>query len=230
MSQHLVYMRLYIIPDISIDENMNSSFGGDVMTTPPSESEQGASAALTELEKGLRSAKVGEQAEAIVRFPNLFSQYPFPILINTGMLKLADLFKQGSNFLKMCVLRVFQQSNLHLDKITSVDEFVKRIITVMNSNDPVARALTLRVLGAVAPIICERASVQHKVRSSLDSKDQVELYAGIHAADKFAATSRTFSTDMSSCVLDMVQDPATSLPTKLKLVPILQHMHHRWVE
>ena len=207
---------------------MNSSFGGDVMTTPPSESEQGASAALTELEKGLRSAKVGEQAEAIVRFPNLFSQYPFPILINTGMLKLADLFKQGSNFLKMCVLRVFQQSNLHLDKITSVDEFVKRIITVMNSNDPVARALTLRVLGAVAPIICERASVQHKVRSSLDSKDQVELYAGIHAADKFAATSRTFSTDMSSCVLDMVQDPATSLPTKLKLVPILQHMHHRW--
>ena len=33
------------------------------------------------------------------------------------MMKLAELFKQGSNFLKICVLRVFQQSSLHLDKV-----------------------------------------------------------------------------------------------------------------
>ena len=32
----------------------------------------------------------------------------------------------------------------HLDKITNVDEFVKRVSTVLHSNDPVARALTLR--------------------------------------------------------------------------------------
>ena len=142
---------------------MNSSFGENLPSFS-SESEQGAHAALTELEKGLRSTKLGEQAEAIVRFPHLFSQYPFPILINSGMMKLADLFKQGSNFLKMCVLRVFQQSSLHLDKVTSVDEFLKRIITVNNSNDPVARALTLRVLGAIAQIIAERKNVHHKVR------------------------------------------------------------------
>ena len=54
-----------------------------------------------------------------IRFPHLFSQYPFPILINSGMMKLAELFKQGSNFLKICVLRVFQQSSLHLDKVKS---------------------------------------------------------------------------------------------------------------
>ena len=141
---------------------MNSSFGENLPSFS-SESEQGAHAALTELEKGLRSSKLGEQAEAIVRFPHLFSQYPFPILINSGMMKLADLFKQGSNFLKMCVLRVFQQSSLHLDKVTSVDEFLRRIITVNNSNDPVARALTLRVLGAIAQIISERKNVHHKV-------------------------------------------------------------------
>ena len=145
---------------------MNSSFGENLPSFS-SESEQGAHAALTELEKGLRSTKLGEQAEAIVRFPHLFSQYPFPILINSGMMKLADLFKQGSNFLKMCVLRVFQQSSLHLDKVTSVDEFLKRIITVNNSNDPVARALTLRVLGAIAQIIAERKNVHHKVRCQI---------------------------------------------------------------
>ena len=72
---------------------MNSSFGEGLASS--SESEQGANAALTELEKGLRSARVGDQAEAIVRFPHLFSQYPFPILINSGMMKLAELFKQS---------------------------------------------------------------------------------------------------------------------------------------
>eukprot|EP00092_Neocalanus_flemingeri_P013580 GFUD01014645.1.p1 GENE.GFUD01014645.1~~GFUD01014645.1.p1 ORF type:complete len:959 (-),score=367.80 GFUD01014645.1:93-2969(-) len=200
-------------------------FGEGLPPTSP-ESEQGANAALTELEKGLRSTKVGEQAEAIVRFPHLFSQYPFPILINSGMLKLAELFRQGSNFLKMCVLRVCQQSSLHLDKVTSVDELVRRVITVINSNDPVARALTLRVLGSIAAIIPERKAVHHKVRCSLDSQDQVELYAAIYAANKFAARSKTFSTDMCPKLLAMIQGPATSLPVKLKLLPIFQHMHH----
>jgi len=44
---------------------------------------------------GLRSSKTGEQCEAIVRFPGLFEKYPFPILINTALLKLADVFRVG---------------------------------------------------------------------------------------------------------------------------------------
>ena len=44
-----------------------------------------------------------------------------------------------------------------------MDELVRRVVTVINSNDPVARALTLRVLGAIAAIIPERAAVHHKV-------------------------------------------------------------------
>lgn len=44
---------------------------------------------------GLRSGKVGEQCEAIVRFPRLFEKYPFPILINSSFLKLADVFRVG---------------------------------------------------------------------------------------------------------------------------------------
>ena len=52
--------------------------------------------------------------------------------------------------------------------MTSVDELVRRVVTVINSNDPVARALTLRVLGAIAAIIPERAAVHHKVIASLE--------------------------------------------------------------
>jgi len=42
-----------------------------------------------------------------------------------------------TNFPRLCVLRVCQQSGKHLDKILTVDEFVKRIYSVIHSNDPV---------------------------------------------------------------------------------------------
>lgn len=45
---------------------------------------------------GLRSVRLGEQCEAIVRFPRLFEKYPFPILINSAFLKLAEVFRTGS--------------------------------------------------------------------------------------------------------------------------------------
>ena len=60
----------------------------------------------------------------------------------------------------------------------------RRVITVINSNDPVARALTLRTLGALSPIIPERKPVHHKVRCGLDSQDSVELEAAIYAATR----------------------------------------------
>ncbi|XP_067013341.2 integrator complex subunit 7 [Anabrus simplex] len=190
------------------------------------EPEQDANSALTELDKGLRSGRVGEQCEAIVRFPRLFEKYPFPILINSSLLKLADVFRVGNNFLRVWVLRVCQQSEKHLDKILNVDEFVRRIFSVIHSNDPVARALTLRTLGSVAGIIPERQQVHHSIRRSLDSHDTVEVEAAIYAAMQFAAQSKLFAVSMCNKISDMIQGLATPAHMKLQLIPILQHMHH----
>nr|CAD7259000.1 unnamed protein product [Timema shepardi]CAD7569889.1 unnamed protein product [Timema californicum] len=190
------------------------------------EPEQDANSALTELDKGLRSGKVGEQCEAIVRFPRLFEKYPFPILINSSLLKLADVFRVGNNFLRVWVLCVCQQSEKHLDKILNVDEFVRRIFSVIHSNDPIARALTLRTLGSVAGIIPERQQVHHSIRRSLDSHDAVEVEAAISAATQFAAQSRTFAVSMCNKFSDMIRGLSTPAPMKLQLIPILQHMHH----
>ena len=44
---------------------------------------------------GLHSSRVGEQCEAIVKFPVLVDRFPFPILINAAFLKLADVFRNG---------------------------------------------------------------------------------------------------------------------------------------
>ncbi|KYM93935.1 Integrator complex subunit 7 [Cyphomyrmex costatus] len=190
------------------------------------EPEQDANTALIELDKGLRSTKTGEQCEAIVRFPRLFEKYPFPILINSSLLKLADVFRTGSNFLRVWVLRVCQQSERHLDKILNVDEFVRRIYSVIHSNDPIARALTLRTLGSVAGIIPERQQVHHSIRRSLDSHDSVEVEAAIYAAQMFAAQSKLFAVSMCSKISDMIRGQATPASMKLQLIPILQYMHH----
>lgn len=88
------------------------------------------------------------------------------------------------------MLRVCQQSEKHVDKILNVDEFVKRIFMVMHSNDPIARALTLRTLGAVACVIPEKEQVHHAIRVALDSHDTVEVEAAIHASVQFAAQSK----------------------------------------
>lgn len=190
------------------------------------EPEQDANSALTELDKGLRSGKIGEQCEAIVRFPRIFAKYPFPILINSAFLKLADVFRMGNNFLRLCVLKVTQQSEKHLDKILNVDEFVRRIYAVIHSNDPLARALTLRTLGSIACIIPDRKNVHHTIRNSLDTHDGVELEAAIFATEKFASYSKTFASNLCSKISQMIEGLATPVDMKLRLIPIFQHMHH----
>ncbi|XP_074662713.1 integrator complex subunit 7-like [Tubulanus polymorphus] len=190
------------------------------------EPEKDANALLLELDKGLRSAKSGEQCEAIVKFPRLFEKYPFPILINSAFLKLADVFRTGSNFLRLCILKVTQQCQRHLDKIINVDEFIRRIFSVIHSNDAVARSLTLRTLGSMAAIIPERKNVHHSIVSSLDSHDAVELEAAIKAAAQFAAQSQSFSTSISQKLADMIKGLETPVEMKLKLIPIFQYMYH----
>ncbi|XP_048343476.1 integrator complex subunit 7 isoform X2 [Sphaerodactylus townsendi] len=190
------------------------------------EQELDANSALMELDKGLRSGKLGEQCEAVVRFPRLFQKYPFPILINSAFLKLADVFRVGNNFLRLCVLKVTQQSEKHLEKILNVDEFVKRVFSVIHSNDPVARAITLRMLGSMASIIPERKNAHHSIRQSLDSHDNVEVEAAVFAAANFSAQSKDFAGGICNKISEMIQGLATPVDLKLKLIPILQHMHH----
>ncbi|RUS69914.1 hypothetical protein EGW08_022321, partial [Elysia chlorotica] len=190
------------------------------------EQEQDAKSALTELDKALRSGQIGVQCEAIVKFPRLFEKYPFPILINSAMLKVADVFRGGNNFIRLCVLRVGQQSEKHQDKIFSVDEFTRRIFGVIHSNDPFARAITLRTLGSFASIIAEKKNVHHSIILSMDSTDSMEVEAAIFAAEKFSEKSKMFASSVCHKIGTMINGLATPAEMKLKLIPILQHMHH----
>uniref|UniRef100_A0A1Q3G3H8 Integrator complex subunit 7 n=1 Tax=Culex tarsalis TaxID=7177 RepID=A0A1Q3G3H8_CULTA len=189
------------------------------------EADQDANTVLIELDKGLRSAKIGEQCEAIIRFPKLFEKYPFPILINSSFLKLAELFRIGSNLSRLWILRVCQQSEKHLEKILNVEEFVKRIFMVIHSNDPVARALTLRTIGAVACVIPEKEQVHHAIRNALDSS-RIEIEAAIFASVNFAAQSKSFAIGMCSKVASMIESLQTPVSMKILLIPVLRYMYH----
>lgn len=52
-------------------------------------------------------------------------------------------------------------SEQQLRKVVNIEEVVKRVFVVLQSNDPIARVLTLRLLGAMAHIIAERSDVHH---------------------------------------------------------------------
>ncbi|XP_071531436.1 integrator complex subunit 7 isoform X2 [Panulirus ornatus] len=194
-----------------------------------SEQDQDGNSALLELDRGLKSSRTGEQCEAISKFPALFEKYPFPILINSALLKLAEVFRQetpGSNFVRVCVVEVVESCGRHLDKLINVDEFLRRITTVMHSNDPLARALTLRTLGWMSGVVGENRRVQHLIREALDAKESVELQAAIMAAEKYAAKSKTFAMNMCERLIHMIGGLATPVDVKLQLIQVFQHMHH----
>ncbi|XP_050722010.1 integrator complex subunit 7-like [Eriocheir sinensis] len=191
--------------------------------------DQDGNSALLELDRGLKSTRTGEQCEAISKFPALFEKYPFPILINSALLKLAEVFRQetpGSNFVRVCVVEVVESCGRHLDKLINVDEFLRRITTVMHSNDPLARALTLRTLGWMSGVVGENRRVQHLIREALDAKESVELQAAIMAAEKYAAKSKTFAMNMCDRLIHMIGGLATPVDVKLQLIQVFQHMHH----
>uniref|UniRef100_A0AAG5DHT6 Integrator complex subunit 7 n=1 Tax=Anopheles atroparvus TaxID=41427 RepID=A0AAG5DHT6_ANOAO len=221
---HLATFHQYLVIVHTIDgddarvNNFNENFLNETDGDPNS--------VLIELDKGIRSSKIGDQCEAIIRFPKLFEKYPFPILINSSFLKLAEFFRIGSNLSRLWILRVCQQSEKHLEKILNIDEFLKRLFMVIHSNDPVARALTLRMLGAVAFVIAEKQHVHHAIRMALDSHDTVEVEAAIFASVQFAAQSKTFAVGMCSKVASMIESLQTPVNMKLHLIPVLRHMHH----
>lgn len=70
-------------------------------------------------------------------------------------------FFSNNNLVRYWILRVILDSEQQLRKVVNIDEVVKRVFVVLQSNDPIARVLTLRLLGAMAHIIAERSDVHH---------------------------------------------------------------------
>ncbi|EPB89187.1 hypothetical protein HMPREF1544_03927 [Mucor circinelloides 1006PhL] len=190
--------------------------------------------ALLELEKQFnkkaRAATLsiqGSQIQALTGFIHMFEQYPYPVVINAAILKLADWFRLHNNSVKYYVYKVFKDaSDLHLTKVINIEETVRRILPILGSNDPIARSISLRVLGCMSMIIAEKLDVQFAIIQRLElATDRNELEAAIWAGDQICARSNIFPSVIFSKVVDKLQDKQTPFEIKLRLVKIFRHMH-----
>ena len=153
----------------------------------------GAVALLNELDRGLRSTVLGEQCEAVVWVGQLVQQHPEPSVVNTAFLKLADLFRNGHNFIRVCILRVFRACESLLPSVINTDAVVHRFASVLDSNHASARALTLRSLGSMAILIQQHTEIHQKLNVLLTSAHRLEVEAAIYATDRLAAISSSFA-------------------------------------
>ncbi|KAG0206961.1 hypothetical protein BGX28_001710 [Mortierella sp. GBA30] len=179
---------------------------------------------LVELESAYRTQRPSDQLHAIASYPHLFDEFPDPVIINTVILKLADYFRTSNNIQRHAILQVFKKSQPHLKKVMNVEETIRRISPQMHSNDPLSRAITLRVLGCMATIVYDRIDVYHNVIHSLDSSEAMEVSAAVYAADRICAQSQKFCAIISGKLAFMVRDSKTPLPLRRRLIRVFGHM------
>jgi hypothetical protein len=140
--------------------------------------------------QGLSSDNIGQQCEFIVKLTELFDKFPLPVFVNSGFLRLAKIFQNGNNYLKLQVIRVIEKNQKHLQKILNIEEISKLIFYNIHSNDCVCRALTLRALAEISLIISDKHNVQHSIRLALESHDELEAKEAIYAANRFCSVSK----------------------------------------
>ncbi|KAJ6216389.1 hypothetical protein RDWZM_007546 [Blomia tropicalis] len=188
-----------------------------------------ANLVLTDLDKNLRSPIIGEQCEAIVRFPTVIQRYPFPIFINSAALKLSEVFRNGSNFQRILIHQVMIDCENHLNKIMSIDEFVRNLFSVSYMNDPISRLITLRTLGSIAGVVPKNKSIHHFIRTSLDSKNEDEVHDAIETSVRYAVKSQEFAESVYPKIISMIENPKTLMITKIKLLEVINNIHHNYM-
>ncbi|KAI9318475.1 hypothetical protein BX666DRAFT_1928362 [Dichotomocladium elegans] len=169
----------------------------------------------------------GSQIQALASFIEIFDQYPYPVIINAAILKLADWFRVSNNVIKFYVYRVFKQaSKQHLTKVINVEETVRRVLPVLGSNDPIARSIALRILGCMSMIIADKIEIHYAVLQRLESAtDRTEMESAIWAADRICARSIRFAPVIFPRIEDKLNDVTLPCDTKLRLVQLFRHMH-----
>eukprot|EP01135_Chromosphaera_perkinsii_P002102 Nk52_evm36s217 gene=Nk52_evmTU36s217 len=198
-------------------------------TVPEMDNEQTSLIVLLELDKKIRSGNAGDMCNAIVCYPEVLDKYPFPTLVNSVVLKLAQVFvSTTANYIRFELIKAFQriEENNHLVKIRNIDQILKTIDIVMHSNDPIARALTLRVLSSFAVVAHDRKNIQHFIKQSLRSTYQAEADCATFAADRLCFHSKNFSAEIFDQLEEIVKHVETQAEIRLKIVRLIRHMHH----
>jgi integrator complex subunit 7 len=105
-------------------------------------------------------------------------------------------------------------------------QVLRRLLSVGHSNDPLARAITLRTVACFAMDAAERKDAHHTVLNGLRALDNTEAAAALHAADRFCETSPSFAEEAADTLVQMVRDLEISMRVKISVARIFRHAHH----
>ncbi|OZJ06918.1 hypothetical protein BZG36_00158 [Bifiguratus adelaidae] len=200
----------------------------------PAEQKDDGYKQLLELEKkfiskpspGNQLELVARQLEAVAQFPRFFDNHSFPVIVNAGILKLADWFRNSSNSVRFQIYKsILRASERHLKKLINVDEVVRRLTPVIASNDPIARAVTLRVLGCMSPILAGNLDVQYWFAIRLENACDQELHAALYACNMLAGADAQFAGRISQTVFRRIQEPTLDVLCRQKFIQFIRHIH-----
>ncbi|KAJ1948370.1 hypothetical protein FBU59_001628, partial [Linderina macrospora] len=178
---------------------------------------------LFTLESECRSSQAGQQVRALGQFPKLLDTFPFPTLVSSAFLKLGDLFRSCSNALRYHIVQVFERAHHHLPRVTHTDELLKRILTVLYSNDPVARVLALQVIGSASIVFAEYTEAQHGLLLRYQSTHPLEIAAAVRTTESMLKYSPQLLEVVWETVVARVSDASVPDSVRAQIVLSLKH-------
>ncbi len=108
----------------------------------------------------------------------------------------------------------------------STDLMLSRVQSMLESNDPQARALALHAFAAMSVLIAGRLDVQHKILESLSSPHRHEVDAATFAIESVCRLSPVFAKGIMDKVVATVLLLQTTPAHKRALVRLMRHMHY----
>ena len=181
---------------------------------------------LVEIERGLKLKRSADVAQVVVLAGRALRTTPLPSFVNAVLLRLADLFASSNNFLRFVCLSVLLDVQDAVQTAVNFDEMATRLAVCLYSNDPTARAMTLRAVGALGPRLASRIDLQHAVRNALDTTDRVEKLAALAAMDAMCVTCPGLAEKVLPKFDELLRDVRTEPDVRLTLVRVLRNMYH----
>ncbi|KAM3174854.1 hypothetical protein ACTXT7_009670 [Hymenolepis weldensis] len=185
------------------------------------------SSKLVEINRGLNSPNRGEQCRSITNIPDLIKSHPFPIVINSIFLKLADVYVNGSDYLRSCVLRACSECRNQLLRLTIADDIVEKFMPIYKNENANSRAQYLSLLGVLSGAFKDNISIHNFIISRIDSDSETESTVAISTAYSYAAISKTFVMSLCPVLCDLLKVSTLSPDHKLKLIPLAEFAYHR---
>ncbi|TKR81168.1 hypothetical protein L596_015091 [Steinernema carpocapsae] len=166
-----------------------------------------------------------DQIGAVVRIADALRENPFPVFVNAVLIRLAEAFRDGSNQLRLVIVRVIRECTSEFSLVTSNDEIVRKVIKVSHSNDDNARALMLQFTSAISQAVSENKQLHHLLLESLDTESHTELVATIDAVEHLCVYSVDFSHLVIGKISDMLLESKHSPVVKTRLIRVLSNFH-----